>query len=68
MKAFLIILGSLAALYAIAAIVQLIRIFLNNDPGSALGAAQMAASIAPVCIGLAVSFACFKGAFGKPKP
>lgn len=65
MKIVLIIIGSLAALYTPAAIVQFISTLLSRDPSTAYGMADIAASAAPVCIGLLVSIACFSGAFKK---
>jgi uncharacterized membrane protein len=68
MKVVLVIIGSLAGLYTVAAIVQFIYKLLTSDPGSAYGTASIAASVVPVCIGLIVSVACFSGAFRKRKP
>lgn len=66
--ALLITIGSLGGLYALVGIVQFIRTMLTNDPGTAYGTANIAASVVPVCLGLIVCLACFVSAFRKPKP
>jgi hypothetical protein len=68
MKVILIVVGSLASLYAAAGIVQFLYTLLTSDPGTAYGTANIAASVVPVCLGLVVSLACFSAAFRKPKP
>jgi hypothetical protein len=67
-KVVLIIVGSLGGLYAIVGVVQFIHILLTSDPGTAYGTAHIAASVAPVCLGLIVCLACFLSVFRKPKP
>jgi hypothetical protein len=67
MKVILIIIGSLAGLYAAAAIVQFVLSLLTSNAGTAYGAANIAASLVPVCLGLIVCVACFSAAFKKPK-
>jgi hypothetical protein len=66
MKAVLIIFGSLGGLYAVFGIVQFIRTLLDSNPGTAYGAASIAASVLPVCLGLIVCLVCFQRAFRKP--
>jgi len=68
MKIVLIIIGSLAGLYALVGTIQFIWTMLNSDPSTAYGTANIAASVVPVCLGLIVSIACFTSAFRKPKP
>jgi uncharacterized membrane protein len=68
MKVLLIAIGSLAGIYALFAIIQFIGAIATNDPNSAFGTANIAASVVPVCLGLIVSVACFTAAFKKPKP
>ena len=67
MKIILLIIGSLAGLYTLFAVVQLLRNFLASDPGTAYGTMNIAASVVPVCIGLIVCLACFMSVFRKPK-
>jgi uncharacterized membrane protein len=63
----LVIVGSLAAVYAAVGFVMMISKFLTSDPSNAYGAANMAASVVPPVIGLLVAVICFKSAFAKPK-
>jgi hypothetical protein len=65
MKVVLIVIGSLGGLYALAAIVQFVRELLTANGGTAIGGATVAASIAPVCLGLIICLSCFRAAFGK---
>ena len=65
MKAVLIVLGSLGALYAAAGIVQLVGVLLHVRAGTTYGGAVIAASVVPVCLGLAVCLFCFQRAFRK---
>jgi uncharacterized membrane protein len=67
-KIILIIIGSLAGVYALVGTGQLIWRLLTSDPTTPYGAANIAASVVPVCIGLIVCLACFTSAFRKPKP
>jgi hypothetical protein len=66
MKAVLIILGSLGGLYAAVGIVQFIRTLLTINPGTVFGGAMIAASVVPICLGLALCLFCFQRAFRKP--
>jgi len=66
MKAVLIVIGSLGALYAAFGIVQFIQTLLESNPGTAYGGANIAASVVPVCLGLIISLVCFQRAFRKP--
>jgi hypothetical protein len=66
-KAVLIILGTLGGVYAVFAIVQLIRTLTEANPGSAYGASRISMTVVPVCLGLIVCVACFQRAFRKPK-
>ena len=68
MKAVLIIIGTLGGLYAAFGIVLFVQSLLANDPGTAYGGSEIAASLVPPCLGLAVCLACFQAAFRKPKP
>jgi hypothetical protein len=68
MKAVLIILGALGGLYAAYGIVQFVRTLSESDLGTALGGANLAASVVPVCLGLIVCLLCFQRAFRKPPP
>jgi uncharacterized membrane protein len=67
MRVVLIIIGSLAGLYALGGVVQFIWTFMTSNPASAYGTANIAASVVPVCLGLIVCLACFTSAFRKPK-
>ena len=66
LKAVLILIGSLGGLYAVFAIVQFIRTLLESNPGTAYGAANVAASVVPVCLGLIVCLFCFQRVLRKP--
>ena len=66
MKIIMIIVGSLAGLYAVLAIIQFIQTLMVSDTGTTYGGTNIAASIVPMCIGLALCFACFQQAFRKP--
>jgi len=68
MKVVLIIIGSLGALYAFFGAVQFISTLLSSNPGTAYGAANIAASVVPVCLGLIVCALCFQRIFRNPKP
>ena len=68
MKVVLIIVGSLAGLYTLVAVVQLIHNLLTSDPSTTYGTMNIAASVVPVCLGLIVCLACFMNVFRKPKP
>ena len=67
MKILLIIIGSLAGLYATFAIIQLVYVLLTSDPGSAYGVTNIAASVVPPVIGLLVCIVCFQKVLAKPK-
>jgi hypothetical protein len=67
MKAVLIVIGALGGLYAAFGLIQFIRALLVSNPETAYGAANIAASVAPVLLGLIVCLACFQRAFRKPK-
>lgn len=66
MKTFLIILGSLGAIYAVFGIVRFLQLLVFSTPVSTYGVASLSASVLPVCIGLIVCLACFQRAFRKP--
>jgi hypothetical protein len=65
-KVILIVIGSLAALYAAVAIVQLVHTLLATNAENPYEISRLAASVVPVCLGLIVSLICFLKAFGKP--
>jgi len=65
MKIILIVVGSLAGLYAVA---QFVNRLLTTNSGNAYGTANLAASVVLVCLGIVVCVACFTTAFKKPKP
>lgn len=67
-KVILIIVGSLAGLYALGAISQFIWVLVTHDAGTAFGTMNIAASAVPVCLGLIVGLACFTSAFRKSNP
>jgi hypothetical protein len=67
MKVVLIIVGSLAGLYALFGIVRLIRTLLTSDPGTSYEIARLMGSILPACLGLIVCLLCFQRAFRKPR-
>ena len=68
MKIVLKAIGSLAGLYALAGAFMFVRTLMTSDAGTAYGASHIAASVAPVCIGLIVCLACFNKALSKSKP
>ena len=67
MKILLIIIGSLAGLYATVAVIRLVYVLVTSDPGSAYGVANIAASLVPPVIGLVVCIVCFQKVLAKPK-
>jgi uncharacterized membrane protein len=67
MKVVLIIIGVLAGIYALLGVVQFVGRVLSNDPSTAYGIADIAASAVPVCLGLVVCLICFTTAFRKPE-
>jgi hypothetical protein len=67
MKVLLVIIGCLGGLYAFFGAIQMIRTITASNPGTAYGGANIAASLVPVCLGLAVCVACLQSAFRKPK-
>ncbi len=66
MKVFLIVIGSLGGLYAAFGIVQFIGGLLESNPATPYGAANLAAGVVPVCLGLILCLVCFQRAFRKP--
>ncbi len=68
MKIVLIVIGTLAGLYTFAAIVQFIGAIQTSDPTLPYRTANIAASAAPICLGLVVCLACFGSAFRKRQP
>jgi hypothetical protein len=67
MKAAMIVIGSLAGLYAVFGVVQFVRTLMASDAGTAYGGAAIAAGVAPPCIGLVVCLICFRLAFRGPR-
>ena len=63
MRIVLIVVGSLAALYAIGGTVQFIGALSSENAGTTYGGTRIAATVVPVCLGLIVSLACFGRAF-----
>ena len=63
MRIVLLIVGSLAALYAIGGAVQFIGALTSENAGTTYGGTRIAANVVPVCLGLVVSLACFGRAF-----
>jgi hypothetical protein len=53
MKVLLIVIGSLAGLYAAIGIVQMLYVLATSNPGTVVGGATIAGSVVPVCLGLA---------------
>ncbi len=68
MKVNLILVGVLGGIYAAFGIIQLIRTLAAADPGTPYGAANLAASVVPPCLGLIVCLVCLQRAFRKSKP
>jgi hypothetical protein len=66
MKVLLVIVGCLGGLYAFFGAIQMIRTMMTSNPGTAYGGANVAASLAPVCLGLAICLVCFQRALRKP--
>ena len=66
MKVIMIVIGSLGGLYAVAAVAEFIKAVKTNNPGTAYGGTEIAASFVPVCLGLIVCLACFQRALRKP--
>jgi hypothetical protein len=66
MRAVLIGVGLLGVGVAVFGVVQLIRTVSASDPETAYGAANIAGSVLPVCLGLIVCLVCFQRAFRKP--
>ena len=65
MKILLIVIGSLAGLYAAVALVQMGYVLVTSDSGSAYGVANIAASVVPAAIGLLVCVVCFQKVMAK---
>jgi hypothetical protein len=66
-KIVLLVIGSLAAIYCAAGVVQMLFKFSSNDPTNAYSVAEMAASVVPPVIGLLIAVLCFQNALAKPK-
>jgi hypothetical protein len=68
MKILLIIIGSLAGLYAAFGVVQFIGVLLTSNAAAPYWVSQIALGLVSVLLGLIVCLACFQAAFRKPKP
>ena len=64
-KFLLVIIGLLGGLYAIFGAIQMIRTMMASNPGTAYGGANIAASLVPVCLGLAICVACLQKSIAK---
>ena len=67
MKVILILIASLAGIYSIFAVVQLVRAFTVSNSDSAYGISNIAASVVPVVLGFAVCLVCLQKALAKTK-
>jgi uncharacterized membrane protein len=68
MKIILIVIGSLAGLYAAFGVVQFIGVLLTSDAAPPYWVSQIVLCLVPVLLGLIVCLACFQAAFRKRKP
>jgi hypothetical protein len=64
-KTLLIAIGTLAAAYALAAVIQMIVVLIKLDWASDNAISILAASVAPLAVGLVVSLICFQKAFPR---
>lgn len=68
MKIVLIVIGSLAGLYAAVGAVLFIVALATPQGISAYAVSNVVLHLVPVCLGLIVCLACFQGAFRNLKP
>ena len=66
MKVLLAIIGIVGGVYAVFGAIQMIRTMTTSNPGTAYGGANIAASLVPVCLGLAICVVCFQRVLRKP--
>jgi hypothetical protein len=66
MKIVWIFIGVLGGLFALVGIGQLVKTYTTTNPGSAYGAANLAAAVFPICLGLIACVYGFQKAFKKP--
>ncbi len=67
MKVLLLIIGFLGGVYASFGVVQMIRTMMASNPTTAYAGANIAASVVPVCLALAICVVCLQRAFRAPK-
>jgi hypothetical protein len=67
MKVLLIVVGSIAGLYAVTGVTLFVRALATNNAGTLHGGANIAASLVPPCLGLIVSIVCFQRALRKSR-
>lgn len=66
MKIAWIMLGVLGGLFALVGIGQLLKAYMTTNAETAYGAANLAAAVFPICLGLIACVYGFQKAFRKP--
>jgi hypothetical protein len=64
-EGLLLVLGIFASIYVVLAGVQFIQVVASNNPVTSSGISEIAANVAPVCIGLIVAILSFQHALRK---